>query len=281
MSSKWRFGLLIMGVMSTWSLVACAQEPTNETVQEDAHLKYLVGRQQQFTLTLPDATENAGELRTTPLFRWKNPVSGADGGVFLWTHQGRPVVLAKTHLNDKRRHYVESMTPMTSQRFEMLQGKFIYWAPASSDAQRHTFTNIEPPSDVKGLRLTQMRGIARKFRMTSLWGEPTRTEWELRLLTTPLHRYESPAAKVLDGAIFGYAQGTNPEAVLIVEAISTENGPIWEACPARLTGYEVKAWLDDKLVLNVPYQQKTPNNGPYFHHHEVLSPYPFPVEAGK
>lgn len=273
--------MLVLGMLFTGILNAAAQEPAADPVPDDVHLEYLLGRQQQFTLMMQDAAKSRGELQSTPVFRWKNPVSGADGGVFLWTYQGRPVLLAKTHLNDKRRCYVESMTPMTSQRFELRQGSSVYWSPASSDAQRHTFSDIDPPSDSKGLRLTQMRSVARKFRITSLWGEPTRTEWELRLLTTPLHRYDSPSASVIDGAIFGYAQGTNPEAVVIVEALRTEHGPIWEATPARLTGYEVKAWLNDKLVLQVPYQQQTRNNGPYFHLHELPSPYPIPGVEGK
>lgn len=259
-------------------LYAPAQEPAADATPADAHLEFLLQRQRQFTLVMQDANKSRGELQTTPVFRWKNPVSGADGAVFLWTHQGRPVLLAKTHLNDQRRCYVESMTPMTSQRFELREGNSICWSPASSDAQRHTFPDNDPPADSKGLRLTQMRSIARQFRITSLWGEPTRTEWELRLLTTPLHRYDSPSASVIDGAIFGYAQGTNPEAVVIVEALRTDHGPIWEATPARLTGYEVKAWLKDKMVLEVPYQQQTRNNGPYFHRHQLPSPYPIPAD---
>jgi hypothetical protein len=98
-------------------------------------------------------------------------------------------------------------------------------------------------------------------------------------LSTPLHRYSSPDAGVIDGAIFGYAQGTNPEAVLVVEAVSSSQGNYWEAYPVRLSGYAIKGWLDDQQVLDVPYLQKTPGNLPFFHRYERPQPYPFPMEA--
>jgi hypothetical protein len=187
-------------------------------------------------------------------------------------------VLAKTHVNDRKQHYVESFSAVTAQRFELRRGGQVVWSPTDTGTLRQPITDVEPPSETKGVRLSQMRAIARRFRMTSFWGEENRSEWELRLLSTPLHRYAAEADGVRDGAIFGYAQGTNPEGVVVVEAIADVNGPRWEATPARLTGYAVKAWLDDQLVLDVPYLNNATRDSPFHHRYERPQPYPFAAD---
>jgi hypothetical protein len=47
--------------------------------------------------------------------------------------------------------------------------------------------------------MAQMREIARRFTMVDHWGLKDPTDWQLRLLTTPLYRYESPEHQVVDG----------------------------------------------------------------------------------
>ena len=266
------------------SLVCCGLSGTaslrgeDPKPEADPHFEYLLKRLEALTVRLDD---REAALQRKPLFRWQNPVSGADGAVFVWTLQDRPVALAKTHLNDQKTHYVETMVAVTPKPFHVEKDSQGYWSPPGSGVKPAVVKDVDPPAEAVGVRLTQMRAIARNYRFTSFWGEENRSEWELRLLSTPLHRYRNPAAGVIDGAIFGFAQGTNPEAIVVIEAIETLTGKHWEAVPQRLSGYAIKAWREDELVLDVPYLQRTPNNLSFFHLYERPMPYPFPKAEAK
>lgn len=253
----------------------CGEDPQPSA---DPHFEYLLKRLQALTLRIE---EREAALQPKPLFRWQNPVSGADGAVFLWTLHDRPVALAKTHLNDQKTHYVETLVSVTPKPFQVDKEAQRYWSSPGGDGKPTVMKVAEPPAVAAGVRLTQMRAIARSYRFTSFWGEENRSEWELRLLSTPLYRYRSPDAGVIDGAIFGFAQGTNPEAIVVIEAIETPTGTHWESVPQRLSGYAIKAWRDDELVLDVPYLQRTPNNLSFFHLYERPVPYPFPKAEPK
>ena len=50
---------------------------------------------------------------------------------------------------------------------------------------------------------------------------------ELRLLPQPLYRYESTLPEVVDGALFTFVTGTDPELMLVIEARRTAAGPLW------------------------------------------------------
>ncbi|MDP1797219.1 MAG: hypothetical protein Q8K78_07045 [Planctomycetaceae bacterium] len=269
---------MAMALFLTPVTVATAKDPVDSD-EKDPHFEYLVQRLKRLSVHVGDTARDIAELQTKPLFRWQNPVSGADGAVFVWTVQDRPLALAKIHVNDQRKCYVESMTGTTPKTFEIRRDGAVYWAPAKSDVSPRKFTDVGPPAEANGARLTQMRAIARRFRFTSLWGEENRSEWELRVLSTPLYRYGNPDTGLIDGALFGYAQGTNPEAVVIVEALKTRDRTVWEASPVRLSGYAIKSWLDDELVLDVPHMTRTPSNASYHHHYEQPRPYPFPEKT--
>ncbi|MAG94065.1 MAG: hypothetical protein CMJ48_09980 [Planctomycetaceae bacterium] len=51
---------------------------------------------------------------------------------------------------------------------------------------------------------------------------------QLRRLSQPIYRYESDNANLLDGAMFAFVQGTDPEVFLLLEARSKGNNHQWE-----------------------------------------------------
>lgn len=237
---------------------------------------YLRKRLEQLTVHPHGRPTATFQLQETPVFRWKNDISGADGAVFVWLFGGRPVLLSKCHLNELQSSYIESHSPLTTDPIAMTFAGTTVWSPTGVPQPRAAMSHVDPPAEQKAARLAQMKSIARRYRLTSFWGQENASDWELRLLATPLYRYTSDEAKVIDGAIFGYAQGSNPEAVVVVEAVRGEDGPIYESFPARLTGYPVKAWRDDQQVLNVERAQATSSDAAFRHRYERLSPFPLP-----
>ncbi len=88
--------------------------------------------------------------------------------------------------------------------------------------------------------------------MTGWKGDNSDRE-ELRLLPRPLYRYDlkdSQAANptLQDGALFGFVMGTDPEVVLLLEAVSRDGRSVWQYAFARATSGGLEAKLDGKVV---------------------------------
>jgi hypothetical protein len=88
------------------------------------------------------------------------------------------------------------------------------------------------PADTAPLRLTQMRDLAREFSATTTLDGVNQ---DLRLLAQPLYRYESKSPDVIDGALFTFVTGTDPELMLVIEARRTAAGPAWHFGAGRFT----------------------------------------------
>jgi hypothetical protein len=122
-----------------------------------------------------------------------------------------------------------------------------------------------------------MRELAGSLEIEDQWGEGEEELYQLRLLPRPLYRYEAPAEQVIDGAIFGYSQGTNPEAVVVIEAVETDSAREWRCQVSRLTGYAVTARRNGDVVLEVPKLNNTTRTTSFRHVYERPVPYPFQV----
>jgi hypothetical protein len=110
-----------------------------------------------------------------------------------------------------------------------------------------TLTDAEPPADKAARRLTQMNTAARRFTVHTLATVDGRVE--LRQLSRPLLRYSDAEAEIIDGAVFSFAYGTNPEVLLVLEAQTRRDAPAtWHYAFAQMTGAAIVANLDGKEV---------------------------------
>ena len=106
-----------------------------------------------------------------------------------------------------------------------------------------------------------MRTLADRFTANDEFEGKSR--WELRLLSKPLLRYADEKANLLDGAMFAWAHGTDPEVFLLLEARKVKDEYIWHYALAPMTGYALKVQLDGKEVWEVawrkgPFKQSDP-----------------------
>jgi hypothetical protein len=99
-----------------------------------------------------------------------------------------------------------------------------------------------------------MKAIADGFKavMTG-WQADNSDQETLRLLPRPLHRYDlanarNPDPRLLDGGLFAYVQGTDPEVVLVLEAIGTAENAAWQYAFARATAGGLEVKLGDEVV---------------------------------
>jgi hypothetical protein len=127
------------------------------------------------------------------------------------------------------------------------------WAPRKSDFKLLPAGDIAPPVTTEAARLRQMKQLARSLNASELWkGQRS----ELRLLPTEVHRYSDAASGIVDGAVFIFVVGSNPEAILLVEAHQADGGSAaagsWKYGLARMSAAEMTFRLGDSEVWKVP-----------------------------
>lgn len=240
------------------------------------HVAYLLKRQQAYVLERV-SDRRRSLLETTPLFRWDNPISGARGGVFVWTIDQRPVAITKCHVNDRKQHYVESSVALSAGLVLKHEDQTI-WSPRESALEFVPVESNSSPASSSVRRLLQMRRLAAGFTVEDEWGEDSEP-YQLRLMPRPLYRYASKQVGVVDGALFAFVQGTNPEALVIVEAVEQGENVRWRCGISRLTGYALHAKRDGETVYTVTKLNHPARRASYRHHWEQPRPYPIKTQA--
>jgi hypothetical protein len=186
-------------------------------------------------------------LKDEPVLHWSNPVREGEtnGAVFVWTHDGRAEVVGTifSHLlrgDPTQRVMAHSFQSLSQEPLEGRRpGRADDWKLEGAGVEPRPIPGAPPPAGSRLARLAQMRDLAREFSATTtLEG----VEHELRLLTQPLHRNEKETDHVLDGALFTYVTGTDPEFMLVIEARPTaeEDKPLWHFAAGRFTDLTLK-----------------------------------------
>ncbi len=93
-------------------------------------------------------------------------------------------------------------------------------------------------------RQLQMKQLAERFTAVEL--HPKEGRIELRRLPAPIHRQSETAPG--DGALFVFANGTNPEVVLSLRTLESANDAVWTYTLAALSSAEVIVNLDQREV---------------------------------
>lgn len=180
----------------------------------------------------------------------------------VWPHNGRPVAVASIYpWMKKMSHEFDSLT---RDRGVIARDKDrVIWSPQTAGVEFKGMPGAPMPAKTYTERLRQMKAIAERFKatMTGWLGDDTDQE-QLRLLPRPLYRYDlknakEPAPNLLDGALFAYMQGTDPEVVLVLEAIGTAKKSAWQYAFVRATSGGLAVKLGRDVVWTAP---KAPAN---------------------
>lgn len=197
-------------------------------------------------------------LRPKALLQWSNPVAGSiHGAVFVWTDRGRPAAVGSIYkwFSPNRHLGVELHSlvpqPLTADR----DGRRI-WSASRPGVEFKPVPGAPAPGESPAARLRQMRALAKAFAAT----ETTRNGVvrELRLLTQPLYRYESTDPEVLDGGLFAFVEGTDPEVILLIEARKAPDGPRWEFASARMNSCAMRLEHEGRAAWSaaeIPWSQ--------------------------
>jgi hypothetical protein len=196
-------------------------------------------------------------LRPDPILKWSNPVRKTDdGAVFLWNDRGRPQAIASFYryqtVEGVSREEHEFMSLASLPVTATLDGRIV-WQPTTGGIDLKPIPGAPRPASSAAARLRQMRALTNEF--TAFFDVPT-DHSALRILPQPLYRYELEKSHetVLDGALFAFVHTTDPEVILIIEALSTTRGApaSWHYGLARMSMVNLKVkhkgrdvWLAD------------------------------------
>jgi hypothetical protein len=217
------------------------------------------------------ATDSTFRLIPDPILRWSNPVAQEeDAGLFVWTRQGRPEAAAQFFV--RKSLWMHEFQSLSEGTFSADWGGKTIWAPTKPGLIFRVAPESSPPASNAASRLRQMRAIAESFTASVEFQYENTSHYELRLLTRPVYRYTSDDGKTLDGTLWAFVQGTNPEALLLVEARpGRDNTSQWHYAFAAMTSYPAIAKRSGQSVWSVGRQPiPTPDTrGAYLFRYDV------------
>jgi len=254
-------GLVLVG--TGCGSVALAEEPqSSQSSQPDADeeaRREIVRIAKQYQLFAgPDRRPLA--MDEEPALRWPNPTRETrDGATFLWTLEGRPAAIACIWKHGVHSFAFQSLSdgPLVAEH-----GGSILWQPANSGMTFQPFAAAPEPASTPAKRLLQMKDLARRFHCRLVLNDGKKEE--LRLLPKPLYRYAPTRDDLLDGALFAFVQGTDPEVILLIEARRVGEHAAWNYAFTRRSMLPLEADLEDEPVWSVPLSIGSPNE-PWFH----------------
>ncbi len=234
------------------------------------------------------AMARPAELRGEPLHRWNDPTRVfSDASLWAWGKAGRPVAVVALELypnveivgqtdeawsfefvslstepfgvdggQDFDRHYSDMPRPAPDGH--------IHWSPTKPGVVFHAMPAAPAPAATPNVRLVQMKDFVKRFSAHEYYGAGDQ-RIELRPMPRPIERYADPDRGIVDGAIFLFANGTNPEVMILVEAWGRPPGEAaWHYAVARLSRARSEVDLDQKQVWSVPFATMQLPSDPYF-----------------
>ena len=225
----------------------------------------------------PDSMELKSKAALTfaskPILRYNDPTrSGSDvvvtnylldAGIWRLGAEGRPTALVTVELYEAPkglRVVAYEFLSMTEKKFSLKHKveKKIHWEPSESGLTMKDVPDAPKPAGAVAARLTQMRKLAQRFAATETFNGET---VDCRLMANPIDRYQSEVEKIVDGAIFALANGTNPEIGILFET----EGEHWRYGILRMCGAEASVTLDGKGIVNYArFDGKRRTDWPYF-----------------
>ncbi len=202
----------------------------------------------------------AFRLQPEPIFRFNNPVGATkDGAIFLWFGEyDRPEAAVQVYVK-RDGQWVQEFTSLSPGPLIAQPRDGPAWSPAQGGVVLETVPDAPRPADTPEQRLRQMSVLAQEFVAEDLFQD--RTWQRLGLLAKPLARYGKPGSSLIDGALFSFVLGTDPEAYLMLEARPGNSGPEWQYAFAPMSTYALRATLKDQEVWSLPYR-RGPARGP-------------------
>jgi hypothetical protein len=238
------------------------------SAQSEAFHKIAIAAAKGYEIELANEPATRLELKEEPVLRWTNPVqSDGAGEVYVWTDRGRPEAVVSIYRfvgNSGKPGLHHEFHSLSTARLVGRGEKGRNWSPDQAGLEFKPVPDAAQPASSPTGRKRQLRDIADQFQADKT--DRQEVQRTLRLLTQPLYRFESAHDDVLDGALFAFVEGTDPEVLLLIEARQAGDGHQWQYALCRLNSVRLQAKYKDRSVWDVPaieYREYTRRDRPY------------------
>jgi hypothetical protein len=256
MKARRRMAVTLVGLLLAASLsrrTPADEAPAPDEAQERLRVtKERVEKAAYEVKVFPEG-ETETPLEPEIVLRWQNPVRVQTGAAVLaiWPHNGRPEAMASIFVwNGDLCHEFGSLSRVGKLTVHNRSSARLSFRDPGVEFK--PVPGAQAPADTPAARLRQMKSIAE--RVTAKLADETRNNENtevLRLLAKPLYRYEIKDPRsdsLLDGSLFAYVMGTDPEVVLLLEAVGSEKEAVWQYAFAIATTHAVEARLGEQVV---------------------------------
>ncbi len=250
-------GLMLMDCLLSIGGIVCGQEQDKKP-EDSEQAKSATKRRLDIMQEAIDAfsvssakieDESALKFGKSPKLRYDDQVRNLlDAGVWRLGESGRPTSFVTIELygaGPGTALLTYEFVSLTENPFAMISTKGPVWNPEVTELKFEPLAEVPAASDAEKTRLTQMREIARGFKAVQTYkGQKI----ELRLLSQPIDRYKDENRKIADGAVFVFANGTNPELGMLIET----DGKAWSYGLFRLSTAPIALEFGGKEVTGIP-----------------------------
>ena len=264
------WGLVVLSPVHLGNLCRAADDP--KTQERDPQSRYRLELMQSTIDDLQIASQeiqrkSALKSGRTPLLRYNDPTRSLeattgllDAGVWRIGETGRPTALVTLEIyraqNNKAVLSYEFLSLVPAQlAIESPRGPS--WHPTGTELKMTRLPDAARPADSPKARLVQMRQLSRRFAVHETLDKGEKVE--CRLLSQPIDRYADDDRQIADGAIFVFANGTNPELGLLLECSADD----WSYGVGRLSAAALFAELDGKPFFEAAQRFNQPRSAPY------------------
>jgi hypothetical protein len=272
MSRRWLIAIVPVAVLFI-PLVGQAQKSPDPATPEhiEAAFKISLAAAAEYEFHVgQDEKSKPLELVRESRLKWSNPsASDIQGNVFIWTRNGRPLVVGC---------FMKWFSPRSVMQHEFhslaeehLSARFHgnpVWATDEAGLKFADIPGAPAPAAGETQRVLQLKKLAKEFSANAKYRNAP-DDTELRLLPQPIHSYAAPKQGVLSGGLFAFVRGTDPELWLLVEARGKDAATArWQFAAARMTNMaELRLRHQDKQVWEVgllPWKDVSGSHeGPY------------------
>lgn len=245
--------VLLVALLFTVGRVNGQDAPVPTKDQRERWMRVYSEEAAQYQMFRRGEEEEELQLVSSPIQTFTNPVRVRDthGATFVWTSDGRPEIVGaiwsvispddSTQRRLSHEFHSLSLVPIDSKHAPRTGQKGLVpdWTTSEPGIKPAVIPNAPPPAPSASFRLTQMRRLARSFEPSVPPGTGD-GQGSFRLLAQPIYRYQSEKHHVLDGAIFAFVMGTDPELILQIEAVESDSGNQWQFSIAPLTNLPMR-----------------------------------------
>ncbi|MBS0203342.1 MAG: hypothetical protein JSS49_10615 [Planctomycetes bacterium] len=195
-----------------------------------------------------------------------------EGDIFLWTEQGRPALVGQVFRlkNVEDGLWLHEFQSLSRVPFTLRRAGNELWSPKTKGVEWHTLKTDLVPSESERIRLTQFKQLAREFtgaeQTPGISDGPDLKNFGLTMKPREAFRYQSKPHDVLDGIIFWFTQeeNTDPELLLLIEAVPNQKADSWRYALARLSCWPMQINHKGIRVADLPnLLNKTGKSDPY------------------